>query len=140
MQLNITTDYAIRVLLCLDTTDGSMSASELASQTKVPQTYLIAIMSKLKQAGFIASHRGQVGGYTLVKSPSEITLWDIIAAMERTPQLMCCMAAGYDCAFSSLEQCPLRGELCAVQKSLEDVFHRITLQSLRERMPEEEEK
>jgi Rrf2 family protein len=135
MQLNTTTDYAIRVLLCLETSDRPLVAAELSSRAKVPQTYLVSIMSKLRHAGLIASKRGQIGGYTLAKPSNEITLWDIVAAMERTPQLMCCMAAGYDCAFSSLEQCPLRGELCAVQKGLEDVFRSITLEKLGKRMP-----
>lgn len=140
IQLNITTDYAIRVLLCLGTADGPMGSAELSRRAKVPQTYLASIMSKLKQAGLIASRRGQVGGYALVKPPSEVSLWDVIAVMERAPQLMCCISADYDCPFSSPSQCPVRAELDAAQKSLEHIFQGITLQRLRERMPETEEK
>jgi Rrf2 family protein len=132
MQLNITTDYAIRVLLCLLIEDRPVGATEIAQKAKVPKAYLTFIMSKMKQAGFVSARRGQIGGYCLIKAPQEITLWDVIQVMERSSRIIPCMTDGYHCDYANdTAHCPLRTVFYTAQKDIEEIFHRVTLEDLR---------
>jgi Rrf2 family protein len=135
MQLNITTDYAIRVLLCLATEGRPMGAAELSSQAKIPKTYVTFIMSKLKKAGFVSARRGQIGGYDLLKDPANITLWDIIEAMELSCQIMCCLEEGYRCDYFDVDVCPIRKVFVDTQSDIERIFHRVTLEDLEKGHP-----
>jgi Rrf2 family protein len=131
MQINITTDYAIRALLCLAVGNRPRNGVEIAESMKIPHSYLLTLMAKLKRAGFVSSTRGHSGGYALAKLPSNITLWDIISVMEGAPQLIRCLEAdGYCSKFASGEDCPLRRVYGAVQKSFEDIFRGVTLEDL----------
>jgi Rrf2 family protein len=128
MQLNITTDYALRVLLCLVIEHRPLGAAEISNKVKIPQTYVTAIMSKLKKGGFVSAKRGQIGGYCLIKHPEDITMWDVIQVMERTPQIACC---GADCSCSfDTAQCPIREAYAVAQENMEDVFQGITIADL----------
>jgi Rrf2 family protein len=131
MQLNITTDYAIRALLCLAREGKPMGAAELSEQARIPKTYLTFIMSKLKKGGCVSARRGQVGGYCLCKPPDQITLWDVIQAMERSSQLICCMLEGYRCDYQDAAQCPIRTVFGSAQRDIEEIFRRVTLADLK---------
>jgi Rrf2 family protein len=130
MQLNITTDYAIRVLLCLLPEGETLGAAEIAEQSRVPKSYLSFITAKLKKAGLIYARRGQVGGYRLARPAASITLWDIIHAMERSSKLIGCMTEGYRCEYLEVEHCPIHQVFRMAQLDIEDVLSRVTLSDL----------
>lgn len=54
----------------------------IADEHGIPARFLVQILLQLKGAGFVASTRGASGGYQLIKSPEEISLGDIVAAIE----------------------------------------------------------
>ena len=82
MQLNKSTDYAIRLLICLAETPVPVPSSKLAVEVGVSQLYLLQIGAKLREAGFIKTAHGPTGGYVLTRCPEEISLYDIITVME----------------------------------------------------------
>ena len=55
---------------------------ELADLEKVPKNYLVQILSELRAGGLINSKRGRQGGYSLVRPPEEITLYDVIQVVD----------------------------------------------------------
>jgi Rrf2 family transcriptional regulator, cysteine metabolism repressor len=55
---------------------------DLAGAQNIPQSYLIQILLQLKAAGLVHSSRGAVGGYQLARNPSEISVADVIAAID----------------------------------------------------------
>ena len=65
MQLNITTDYAVRVLIGLAQAQRRVSASELSERHNVPRTYISKIMVSLKEQGWLSVKGGARGGYML---------------------------------------------------------------------------
>jgi len=81
-------DYASRALLSLalhadDNGDGSPTAvRDIAERTGLPQPYLEQILLALKGAGLVRSKRGVGGGYVLARSPQEITLSQIVSAVD----------------------------------------------------------
>jgi Rrf2 family iron-sulfur cluster assembly transcriptional regulator len=81
-------DYAARALLslALHGNDRPTSVKEIAERTTLPQPYLEQILLAVKGAGLVRSKRGVGGGYVLARHPREITLADIVSAVEG-PQL-----------------------------------------------------
>src|ERR1044072_5703265 len=78
-------DYASRALLSLALhADGARPTSvrDIAERTGLPQPYLEQILLALKGAGLVRSKRGVGGGYVLARPPAEITLGEIVAAVD----------------------------------------------------------
>jgi Rrf2 family protein len=77
-------DYASRALLSLALhADGEPTAvRDIAERTALPQPYLEQILLTLKGAGLVRSKRGVGGGYVLAREPSEITLAEIVSAVD----------------------------------------------------------
>ena len=78
-------DYASRALLSLAlhaADDGPTSVRDLAERTGLPQPYLEQILLALKGAGLVRSKRGVGGGYVLARPADEITLGQIVSAVD----------------------------------------------------------
>lgn len=77
-------DYATRALLsiALHGYAGPTSVKEIAERTGLPQPYLEQILLAVKGAGIVLSKRGVGGGYVLARPPEEITLADVVAAVD----------------------------------------------------------
>jgi len=78
-------DYAARALLSLSLhgeITGPTTVREIAERTGLPQPYLEQILLALKGAGIVRSKRGVGGGYILAREPSEITLAQVIRAVD----------------------------------------------------------
>jgi len=80
-------DYASRALLSLalhgdGQGPGPTSVRDIAERTGLPQPYLEQILLALKGAGLVRSKRGVGGGYILARSPGEITLGQIVSAVD----------------------------------------------------------
>jgi Rrf2 family iron-sulfur cluster assembly transcriptional regulator len=88
MKVSTRGDYAARALLslALHGSDRPTSVKEIAERTNLPQPYLEQILLSVKGAGLVRSKRGVGGGYVLARPPEQITLADIVAAVEG-PQL-----------------------------------------------------
>jgi Rrf2 family iron-sulfur cluster assembly transcriptional regulator len=77
-------DYAARALLslALHESDRPTSVKEIAERTNLPQPYLEQILLAVKGAGLVQSKRGVGGGYVLARPAEEITLAEILAAVD----------------------------------------------------------
>ena len=85
MKLSLKVEYACRVLAQLSRTYGNQKFShidELAKQEEIPANYLVQILNELRNSGLINSRRGKQGGYSLAKPPSEVTLYEIVTAID----------------------------------------------------------
>ena len=77
-------EYALEALLDLAFLYGekTLTLRELSSKNRIPYKYLEQIMMVLKRNNFVESTKGKYGGYSLARSPKEITLGEIIRAVE----------------------------------------------------------
>ncbi len=85
MRVSTRGDYASRALLSLAlhrTDPGPTSVSDLAKRTGLPQPYLEQILLALKGAGIVRSKRGVGGGYVLARDPKDITIAQIVSAVD----------------------------------------------------------
>ncbi len=85
MKISAQLDYACRVLAELGRLHGSGTPARgehLAEVEAVPPPFLAQILQKLRHAGLIVSRRGIQGGYALARPPAEISVLDILMAVE----------------------------------------------------------
>ena len=84
MKVSTRGDYAARALLslALHGSERPTSVKEIAERTNLPQPYLEQILLAVKGAGLVRSKRGVGGGYVLARSAQEITLAEIVSAVE----------------------------------------------------------
>lgn len=85
MKISAQVDYACRVLAELGRLHGSGTPARgehLAEVEAVPPPFLAQILQKLRHAGLIVSRRGVQGGYTLARPPAEISVLDVLVAVE----------------------------------------------------------
>ncbi|MGH9065541.1 MAG: RrF2 family transcriptional regulator [Acidimicrobiales bacterium] len=84
MKVSTRGDYASRALLSLALHDDAepTSVHHLAERTGLPQPYLEQILLALKGAGLVRSKRGVGGGYVLARPPGEVTLGQIVSAVD----------------------------------------------------------
>jgi Rrf2 family protein len=83
MRLSARVDYALRAAIELAAApDGRATAEQLALSQGIPGKFLEAILTQLRRAGLVRSQRGPDGGFWLARSASEISLADIIRAMD----------------------------------------------------------
>jgi Rrf2 family protein len=77
-----TADYALRALILLAGHDRHVQAGELHRRTGIPQNYVDNVMTPLRRAGLVTSRRGHHGGYRLARPATDITIYDIVAAID----------------------------------------------------------
>ena len=84
MRISAKVDYAVRAMceLAAHPGDAPMKAEQIAWAQEIPLSYLENILVDLRRAGLVRSLRGQVGGYRLAKPASQITIADVIRAVE----------------------------------------------------------
>jgi len=84
MKITSSIEYATRLMTTLARAYGSapMPAERLAESDNVPADYVSQLLVKLRRAGLVASHRGSAGGYSLSRPPAEITLGQVVRAVD----------------------------------------------------------
>jgi Rrf2 family protein len=85
VKISLKVDYACRVMAELARLHGSGTLAQiehLAKTEAVPANFLAQILGQLRTHGLIASRRGNQGGYTMARPPGEISLYDILMAVE----------------------------------------------------------
>ncbi|MGL6216973.1 MAG: RrF2 family transcriptional regulator [Lacrimispora sphenoides] len=119
MKLQITTDYAIRVIIYLaQNEDKVTTVKEMAERLGITGNYLIKIVTRLKQEGYIKSIQGPAGGYYLVKKTEDITLYDIVLVIEGEIRINRCLEEDGYCSRDASQYCPVHKIFESVQNDL----------------------
>lgn len=118
MQITRQADYAVRAVLYLarlGTTERA-ATSTVAEEQRIPPSFLAKIISQLSIAGLLHTSRGARGGVTLARDAKDITLLEVIEAIDGPIQLNECVGEDAECTFDG--ECPLRSVWCDAQEML----------------------
>src|SRR2546429_2527149 len=87
MRISAKGEYAIKAVLdlALRGGDGLVPIQDIAARHAIPQRYLEHVLLALKRAGLLGSKRGASGGYHLMRLPEEISVGDVLRAVEGSP-------------------------------------------------------
>jgi Rrf2 family protein len=86
-----TVDYALRAAIHLaDHAPASQTTDQIAAVTKVPRPYLSKVLQSLVRAGLVNSQRGVHGGVVLAKPPTEMTILEVVNAVDPIRRIKVC--------------------------------------------------
>ena len=102
MQITRQADYAIRAVryLAKQGTNGRSATSTVAREMKIPPSFLAKIISQLSIAGLLHTSRGARGGVTLAREPGQISMLDVVEAIDGPILLNECVGDPANCDFS----------------------------------------
>ncbi|MSQ86254.1 MAG: SUF system Fe-S cluster assembly regulator [Alphaproteobacteria bacterium] len=125
-KVNKLTDYAMVVLIDIACADGRRSAHQVSDHTGIPLPTVAKLMKSLNKAGLVASQRGATGGYALGRQPREISVADVIEAVEGPIALTAC-ADTSDETCSMQSSCLVQGKWNRVNRAVRAALTDVTL-------------
>ena len=134
LKLTKRTEYGLIALLHLAERPGEVvSVREIGERYPVPPRALGESLKSLHHAGVVDSARGVGGGFWLAATPDEITLGQVVAALEGAPALTSCADLGASSKDGSCEVeavCPIRSPLQSIRQGIWSLLQGTTLRSL----------
>jgi len=125
--LSQTTEYALRAIVFLADQGEARTTQQIAKTTRVPAGYLSKVMQGLSRAGLVDSQRGVHGGFTLARPPKELTIWEVVEAVDPIQRIRSC-PLGLKAHGTNL--CPLHRRLDDAAAQVEHAFRGTTVQEL----------
>ncbi len=130
MQITRQADYAVRAVLYLAERGPNIrvATAEIGRAQRIPVTFLAKIMAQLSAIGLVRSTRGAHGGITLGRPADEISLLEIVEAIDGPLLLNECVADASVCVMG--ETCPVHTVWCEAQAELAERLARTTFDQL----------
>ncbi len=130
--------YALKIMLDLthQSHEPLVRRQDIVRRQGVPSKYLDQILVKLRRESLVASVRGRTGGYRLLKSPHEITVWDIFHAVEDGIYPVACVDEQHLCEFK--EACISSGPWEYIFDTIRKKLSEISLASVAGEYPKQE--
>ena len=107
---------------------GPQSIKAIAGREGMPEAYLEQLIAVLKRAKLVTSTRGAQGGYMLARKPDEITVGDVLRALEGDLNLVDCVEGEDICGKACA--CPSRIVWLKIRDGLNDIVDGITLRDM----------
>ncbi len=132
MRLSTRGRYGIHAMydLALSFDSGPQPLKSIAERQSVPEAYLEQLMAPLRRDGLVRSVRGAQGGYLLARPPSEITVGQVLRALEGDLSIIECLTEEDACDKSC--DCPTRRVWKRVRDGLNEIVDGITLNDMLE--------
>ncbi len=130
MQITREGDYGIRSVLYLSRQPFKKISfvNEISEEYKIPRSFLAKILQKLVKAKLVRSYRGVKGGFSLSKQARDISMLDVIEAVEGKLCLNICLTDKRNCGFS--RNCPVSPAWAAIQIKMTDVLKKVNFEDL----------
>jgi Rrf2 family protein len=118
-------EYALRAVVHLAArSPEAQTVEQIAKGTKVPQSYLAKVIQALVHGGVLRSQRGIGGGVSLVKSPAELTILEVVNAVDPIRRIQECPLG---LTAHGINLCPLHKRVDSALALVEDAFRQTTL-------------
>ena len=126
--LSQTAEYALRAMSILSArSPDSIDTGQIAAETKIPPAYLSKVLQSLRRAGIVHSRRGHGGGISLAREPEDLTILEIINAVDPIHRITKCPIG---LAAHGAQLCPMHSRLDAALAMAEEIFRETTLAEL----------
>jgi Rrf2 family protein len=123
-----TVEYALRAAVHLaSSAPEARTTDQIAAATLVPRAYLSKVLQSLARAGVVQSQRGLGGGMTLGKAPEDLTILEVVNAVEPLQRIRTCPLG---LAAHGVRLCPLHSRLDAALATVEEALGSSTLAEL----------
>lgn len=130
MQLKVSTDYAIRIVLHLAVKGRAATSSEISGQMGIPRSVIATLAKPLQKAGILTTQRGTGGGFALGRRPEDISFHEIVNLMEGTTRINRCLEPDGFCSRKGTASCSAHRFFLREQEKLERSFREMTIAKL----------
>lgn len=129
LKLSKRVDYGLMAIshIAYREEDRIVNSKHIAEEYHIPQELLAKILQKLARKGFITSQNGPKGGYVLARDPHEITVGEVIKAIEGPIGLVNC-SIGNDC--QQIGKCSVRQPIQKIQNSIAQLLDSVTIDEI----------
>ena len=130
MQLTREGDYGIRSVLYLARQPYKKISfvTEISEQYKIPRSFLAKILQKLVKAKIVRSYRGVKGGFSLARQAKDISVLDVLEAIEGKMAMNLCLSDKKKCDFS--RNCPVHSVWANVQSKIIEILKKSNFEEL----------
>lgn len=125
MKLSTRARYGLRICFLMGLTEETLSLTALTKQTNLSEKYLEQILRMLKKAGIVYSRRGISGGYGLSRTPAEITVQELLVALNDAFDIADCTTGA-----CTDEYCPNRKLIARLYSEITKTLSQTTLQDM----------
>jgi Rrf2 family protein len=123
------TDYALRTVLYLARNSGKrVSVTDIAEAMQIPKTFLAKLLQRLVRQHLLISSRGVNGGFQLARKPADITLLDVMEAMQGPAAINVCAIDSSRCNLSST--CSIHPVWVDIRKEVERRLSKVSIAKL----------
>jgi len=105
-----------------------VSASTIADRYALPHSFIEKILHELKQAGLVSSTQGRNGGYRLSESPHDITVRQVLEALDESLDLVGCVGSATSCGLTDI--CPTRTAWKGIDHRFKELLDSVSLGDL----------
>jgi len=128
MRISKKGEYALRAMIDLSLNYGKKitRVQEISERERIPRKFLEQILLELRKAGLLQSRRGVGGGYSLIKSPEEITLAQVIRIVDGPLAPLSCVSKWAHISCPEEKNCGLRSVMLDVRNAIARILERIT--------------
>lgn len=132
MRITQEADYGLRVVLYLSNRGygEKVEAKVISEDEKIPLRFLLKLLRKLNAGGITKSYRGVNGGYALNKYPKEITLKDVIEAIDGPICVNKCIGNPEACNAGKVGKCAVHRAMCGVQRKLIEELEKVDFEKV----------
>jgi Rrf2 family transcriptional regulator, cysteine metabolism repressor len=122
-------DYGLMAIHYIAINDGfgAVSAKRIAEEFAIPPELMAKILQRLAKQGLVVSTNGPKGGYALARRPTEITVGQVIRALEGPINIVSCLE---DSECPQMEKCNLRRPVHKIQAAISQVLDTMSLAEL----------
>jgi Rrf2 family protein len=127
--------YGLKALIHLACRPGELSfVSDVAQANNIPKKFLDAILAELRNAGFVYSRKGKMGGYTLARAPEEIHIGHVVRVLDGPlAPIPCASKTRYQpCDDCDVATCQIRHMMLDVRNAIAAVLDKTSLAQLRD--------
>lgn len=132
MKFSSQEEYGIRCLIAVARAEGSITIPEISRAEGLTEAYVGKLLMVLRKEGFITSTRGHSGGYTLSRSPEQVRISDVLAALggRLFEDDFCIRHSGGSGQCAHEGDCSVRWLWAKVQDAVDHVLNGLTLQDI----------
>lgn len=133
MLITRASEYAILSLIVLSKADSPMDSETLSTQLSIPKSFLAKILQSLAKSGILKSYKGVNGGFTLLKDAKDISMLDVMSAVEgKAPAVFDCSPSPKDCPSDRAGLCSIWPFLNKLQGKIDDFLADLSLDDILE--------
>lgn len=130
MRVTMKGDYGLRAMIDMAARygQGPAPSAEIARRQAIPEHFLDQVLITLRRAGLVKSHRGPQGGHMLARPPAQISMFDVLQALEGAPASLDCVPQPAACQLSP--GCGMRDIWAQIDAFARDLLSATTLDQL----------